>query len=160
MPALDLRVIHLVRDVRGGAASYMKHDPGCDAETAAHRWLRANIAADRARTYIEPGRWLRIRYDELCSDYQATVDRIAGFAGVTRAAISEDLGATEHHIVGNTMRRSPRHGIKMDESWRTRLSVGDLEAIGRVAGKWNRSFGFDWPQTNRPDATSSAPIRS
>ena len=149
MRSLDLRVIHLVRDVRGGVASYMKHDPGSDAKTAARRWLRANIATDRAKAYIEPDRWLRIRYDELCSDYQNTVHRIADFIGVTRATVSEDFGDTEHHIVGNTMRRGRRRGITMDESWKTRLTAEDLEAIRRVGGKANRFFGFDWPQTNK-----------
>ena len=154
IPELDLKVVHLVRDARAGAASYMKHEPDCDAKTAARRWLRANVSAERARSYVEPNRWMRILYEELCSDYQNTVDRIADFVGVPRAAVPEDFGNTEHHIVGNTMRRGKRRGITLDESWKTRLTAGDLAAIRRVAGKWNRTFGFDWPPTERAGSQS------
>ncbi len=160
IPEFDLRVIHLIRDARGGAASYMKHHPGYDARTAARRWYRANMSAEWAKTYVDPARWLRIRYEDLCSDYQGTIDRIADFAGVPRATIPEDFGDTEHHIVGNQMRRGPGRGIALDESWKTKLTDADLEAIRRVAGKKNRMFGFDWPQTKRVGSAAGHDLRS
>ncbi|NIW24073.1 MAG: hypothetical protein GWN29_05570, partial [Gammaproteobacteria bacterium] len=160
IPELDLRVIHLVRDARGGAASFMKHDSGCSPKTAARRWLRANVAVERARSYVPPDRWLRVRYEELCSDYQETVNRIADFAGVPRAPISEDFDDTEHHIVGNKMRRGKRRGITLDESWKTRLTSADLEGIRGVAGKWNRRFGFDWPPTKAEAAAGESRFRN
>lgn len=146
MDSLDLRVIHLVRDARGGASSYMKNYPEKnDAATAARKWQSVNMAADRARRHVPAERWMRVRYDELCADHTAVLDRIADFAGADRAPIPENFYDTEHHIVGNRMRLGRRTGISRDESWKERLSESDLETIGRIAGRANRYFGFDWP---------------
>jgi hypothetical protein len=146
VPELDVRVIHLIRDVRGGASSYMKHYPEKnDARTATRKWLRANCSADWAMRCVEPERRLRIRYDDLCSDYQKTIDRITDFVGVPRAAIPEDFRQSEHHIVGNKMRRGSSRGVRQDDSWRRHLKAEDLVTVSRVGGKANRYFGFDWP---------------
>jgi len=142
---LDLRVIHLVRDARGGAASFMKHKDRHDPAWAAHLWAKANRNADRARRHVPADRWLLLRYDDICEDYQACMDRISDFAGVDRAVIPPDFSELDHHIVGNEMRMKQTQRITADLSWKERLSKEDLSAIARVAGETNRYFGFSWP---------------
>ncbi len=146
MDELDLKVIHLVRDVRGGAASYLKHSGRSDASWAARAWLKANENTERARRFVSADQWLRIRYCDLCNDYQAWIDRISDFVGAERAEIKEDFFKREHHIFGNVMRLKPDQRVTLDESWKQRLSEEDLEAVARVGGKANRYFGYDWPQ--------------
>lgn len=162
IPQLDLRVLHLVRDVRGGAASYIKHYPEKnDARTATKKWLRANRAAARALHCVAADRRMTLRYDELCSDPQAAIRRIAEFAGVPAATIPEDYRRSEHHIVGNRMRTAGAREIRKDESWKSRLTAEDLATIRRFGGAANRRFGFDWPaDDSRRGATSAAPTRS
>jgi len=143
-PRFDVRVIHLVKDVRANAASTMKHTDASAAE-GARIWRRANLEADRNRRYLPPGRWLRLRYDELCRDVQGTLDRIADFLEVPRAALPEDFRSVSHHIIGNTMRLRSRGSVREDTSWRERLSGADLRVVARIAGAENRAFGFDWP---------------
>lgn len=143
---LDLYVIHLVRDARAGAASYMKHNPRNDARRGARRWRNANRTASYMAREIDPERWMLLRYDELCDDPQGTVDRIAEFCGVERATLPQDFFGVEHHIVGNSMRLSGTTEIRADQSWRKRLSEEQLGQVRAVAGADNRAFGFDWPE--------------
>jgi len=142
---IDLYVIHLVRDARAGASSYMKHNPRNDAARAARRWRSANLTSDYVNRYVPASRWMLQRYDELCADHQGVIDRIADFTGTERAPIPDDFYAAEHHIVGNQMRLGAATGIRLDQSWRKRLSEEQIETIKRVAGAANRRFGFDWP---------------
>jgi len=144
---LDLKVIHLVRDVRGAAASYVKNSRNDDIALAVRKWSIANAESERARRYVSPHQWLRITYDELCTDPQGTVDRITDLVGLRRAPIPEDIYDGEHHIIGNRMRlRSKGSGmVTLDESWKDRLTGRELEIIARIGGAANRRYGHHWP---------------
>ncbi len=142
---IDLKVIHLIKDARGGAMSYMKHSGRHDAKWASRRWLIANMNTDRARRYVQKTRWLRIHYSELCENYQITVDRIADFVGAERATIQRNFLDGDHHIVGNVMRLKRNQRVKKDDSWKEHLSPDDIDTIARIGGKANRYFGFEWP---------------
>jgi hypothetical protein len=144
---LDLKVIHLVRDVRGAVASYIKNTRIDDIALATRRWSIANAESERAKRYVSPHQWLRITYDELCADPQGTVDRISDLVGAERAPIPEDIYDGEHHIIGNHMRlKSKGSGvITLDESWKDRLSERDLKIIARLGGAANRRYGHQWP---------------
>ena len=86
-----------------------------------------------------------MRYEDLCADPRATLDRIARFIGVAPASGAFDLGAMEHHIIGNSMRLRGIDGIRHDERWREQLTSSDLDVIARLAGEASRRFGYDWP---------------
>ena len=145
---LNLKVIHLVRDVRGAAASFMKNAGRADPTWATARWSRMNMDSERARRYVSPDQWLRISYDDLCNDTQGTMDRVADFVGVARAPIPEDFYEPEHHIIGNHMRLNGKGFgvVRPDESWKNQLTKQDLDVIARVGGTANLYFGHAWPQ--------------
>jgi hypothetical protein len=148
IPQLDLKVIHLVRDARGGAASLMKH-LSIGAVPAAYRWRITNMNAERARRLVPPDRWMRVKYEDLCADPQRVVDAIADFAGVGRAILPRNIFAGEHHIMGNDMRLARGdQAIRRDDSWRTRLTPLELSRIARIAGRANRAFGYGWPDAD------------
>ncbi len=141
---LDLKVIHLVRDVRGAVVSFMKYNH--DVASAARVWSATNAESERAGRYVCPQQWLRIRYDELCADPQGTVNLISDFSGVKQAPIPKDFYDGEHHILGNHMRLKSGPGVVVpDESWKDRLTEGDLNIIARIGGAQNRRYGHDWP---------------
>lgn len=143
-PMLDVRVIHLVRDPRGNASSIVKHTK-VDVAKAARQWRHYNVEADRASSDFPPSSWLRLHYEELCADPQRTLDRIASFIGVDPAPIPEDLGAVEHHVIGNSMRLKGVGEVREDRAWRTSLGDGDLRTIARIAGSASHRLGYDWP---------------
>jgi hypothetical protein len=145
IPQLDVRVIHLIRDARGGTASLMKH-MSVGAVRAAYRWRITNMNAERTRRLVPKDKWMRVKYEDLCADPQGTFDAIADFAGVGRSTLPHNVFATPHHIIGNNMRLAGGgQTIRRDESWRTRLTARDLSLIERIAGRTNRYFGYGWP---------------
>lgn len=142
---LDLRVIHLVRDVRAGTASIMKNHKIGDPARAARQWMVSNRNADRACRYVSPDRRLSIRYEDLCANTQGVMDQVSDFLRLDRAPVPSDIFASEHHVIGNRMRLEKTGTVRQDDSWQQRLSSSDLELIAWVAGKANRLFGFNWP---------------
>ena len=145
VPEFDLRVIHLVRDARGGTASVMKNVGISNAAVATRSWRRRNSEVERARRFLPSDRWLLIRYGELCADPQAVMDGIADFIGVPHASLPEDFRSVEHHLIGNQMRLRGSGSIREDLSWRVFLAESDLDTIARISGAANRHFGYDWP---------------
>ncbi|HEU4527396.1 MAG TPA: sulfotransferase [Actinomycetota bacterium] len=143
-PTLDLRVIHLVRDPRGNTASIVKHT-GVDVATAARQWRHYNREADRVRERFPPEAWMRLHYEDLCADPQATLDRIAGFLGVEPAPLPPDLSALEHHVIGNSMRLKGVGEIREDEAWKTTLTEADLRVIARATRSVSHRLGYAWP---------------
>lgn len=143
-PRLDVKVIHLVRDPRGNAASIVKHQ-GVGIGEAARQWRHYNVEADRVRSWLPGDAWLSLRYEDLCADPPAVFDRIADFLGVARAPIQPARSSADRHIIGNAMRLRQVSEIREDRSWEQRLNRADLDVIARVAGEASRSFGYDWP---------------
>lgn len=155
---LDLRVIHLVRDVRGSVASFIDKPyrgvwpkwtvRSLDVAEGAIWWRFVNMNCDRALRGLPAERWLRLHYEELSSDPQGTLDRISDFVGVERAAMPLNFYDPPHHILGNPMRlnRSSKAGIvRQDDSWKSSLQDRDLEIIARIAGRTSHYFGYTWP---------------
>lgn len=144
LPMFDLKVIHLVRDPRGNVASIMKHT-GVSVATAARQWRHVNVEAERIRAYLPPERWLSLRYEALCADPAAVLDRIADFLGVRRVRMEGFDSGAPRHIIGNKMRMKGVSEIREDLSWQTTLTPSDLATIARVAGPTSHSFGYPWP---------------
>ncbi len=142
-PALDLKVIHLIRDARGNSASIMKH-AGVDITEAARQWTHYNVEAARVRRYLSADRWMSLRYEELCADPAGVLDRIAAFIGVGPGGMLERSGGQEH-VIGNPMRLKGITEIREDRSWQTRLGEADLSVLARIAGPTSRKLGFSWP---------------
>ena len=143
-PRLDVKVIHLIRDPRGNSASIMKHT-GVDAAAAARRWTHYNVEAARVKRYLPEHSWMTLRYEDLCADPGAVLDRIADFLHVDRARSQPGPRDPERHIIGNPMRLRALSEIREDRSWQTDLGSGELEVIARITGSASRDLGFDWP---------------
>jgi len=141
---LDLKVIHLVRDPRGNAASIMKHT-GVDAAAAARQWRHYNVEADRVRRFFTRDSWLRLHYEELCARPQETLDRVARFIGVDPIPLARYLEASERHVIGNSMRLRTVEEIREDRSWMGRLTEDDIRVIARVTSSASHRLGYEWP---------------
>lgn len=160
---LDVRVIRLVRDGRGVALTYMdpsdfadSRDPSLrgggmggdrrgemlDMAAAAHEWRRSNEEAESVLRYLGRERQFVVRYEDLCTAPESWLPRIFEFIGVDPAAYAQDFRKAEHHVVGNGMRLDSDAEIRLDERWRSALSIGDREVFDRVAGPLNRKLGY------------------
>jgi hypothetical protein len=143
-PMLDVKVIHLIRDPRGNAASIMKHS-GVDVATAARQWTHANAEAERVRRYLPQASWMSLHYEALCADPAGVLDRISDFLGIGRPTMQNGFRNSTSHIIGNKMRMKGLGEIREDLSWQSRLGGPELSTIARIAGSTSRSFGYNWP---------------
>lgn len=144
IPSFDVRVIHLVRDPRAVACSSVKN-LGHTAEQGARSWTAAAELAERVRRHFpdQPGdRWLTLRYEDLCGDPDAALDRVSRFIGVQPGFRVPDFRAFEHHIIGNRMRLSGVSEIRLDERWKTTLTPDQVRAVDGVAGTAARRYGY------------------
>ncbi|MEJ5915158.1 sulfotransferase [Pseudokineococcus sp. 1T1Z-3] len=164
-PALDVRVLHLVRDPRATAWSWRRrrrtHDvPGVDALMPRPGVLRASVlwalwnglAALWWRPRAGAG-VLRVRYEDLVLDPAGVLADAARLVGADPAAgpvlsTGDDGAATlvlprSHTVAGNP----DRHGsgavvVRADDEWRTRMGwrarllVGVVTAPARLVLRW------------------------
>ena len=141
---LDVRVLHLVRDPRGNVASILRHRPDLDVEVAAAQWRRANTEARRQRRAVPPGRWLSVRYEDLCAAPQVVLDQIHDHLGLAPHRLPDDLGAGEHHVLGNDMRLAGVDAVRLDERWRRALDADQLAAVERTCRPLAEEMGYSW----------------
>lgn len=140
--ALDVRAIHLVRDVRGVVASYLRYNQGMDAREAARRWVRAHRRLETSLRVLPAGKRIFLRYEDLCTDVEGTLKQVYRFCGVDPEAGSVSL-STLQHIVGNSMRLKKLSSIRLDERWKSDLSAQQMSEITQVAGRLSRRYGYD-----------------
>jgi hypothetical protein len=165
-PALDIRVIWLIRDGRGVALTYMHpgdfadarkrnlrgggsgfnglpHEPSALSMTAAAReWRRSNEAAACLLSRLDRSQWVQVRYEELCMYPEKTLQRLCAFLELEPGKIVRDFRAVEQHVLGNGMRLDTTSEISLDERWRDYLAQEELRVFDVVAGKLNRQYGY------------------
>lgn len=163
MPSFDVKVLHLVRDGRAVALTYMDEQSFADAadpalrrrgtvaagsgrtmpmERAAAEWRRAVTSASHLLSRLDRSRWMRITYEELCTEPDITLDKIFRFIGVEPSAARRDFRSVEHHVVGNGMRLDSTSAVRLDDRWRGELTAAEIAAFHRTAGDQNERFGY------------------
>jgi hypothetical protein len=134
LPAVEMRVLHLVRDPRATAFSW-RRERGLDGPAdrvlmyrppvakAALLWLVWN--ATTALLWRRSGRYLRVRYEDFVADPAAVTARIADFAGVPGGVVAGDTVhlAPTHAVAGNPSRhRTGAVPVVADDEWVRGLS--------------------------------------
>lgn len=148
----DLRVVHLVRDVRGASLS-MKVNTGENIwHQALKTWVHTNRAIERHLHGLPAGNWIRIRYEDLCRVPQDTLSTLYQFCGVESAKLPQEFGNVVHHIVGNRMRLSGIGQVRLNEDWRHILTSDELESADEIAGKMHVRYGY--PRMQKSDLES------
>ena len=157
--AIDLRVVHLVRDPRGVAASWSTETARQDrAATAAMDrrdpasatllWGAWNVLARRLWAG-DPERYLLVRYEDLVVDPDAVVRRVLRLGGVPadgplpflRAGTATLTG--NHSVAGNPGRLAVGPvALRADEAWRSRLGARDRRVVELLSAPVARRFGY------------------
>lgn len=138
MDDVELRVIHLVRDVRGVAFSNgqkFKSDPkggimtplnGRSWTRAAVNWMLVNSVANRVRERLG-NRAILVRYEDFVMRPAQTLQRLSAFSGLDFGPTAEKLESggffkAGHAIEGNRLRMHDRIELKPDIRWREQMS--------------------------------------
>lgn len=140
------RLIFLIRDGRAVTLSQMKHK-NLSFEAAARRWARYNFNLRWMMKTIPSRQCMFMRYEDLCRFPRREINRIYSFLNMAGSTDNRPLQldkATCHNIGGNPMRRRfEESDIVLDEGWRTTITPEQLQLFERIAGRWNRSFGYE-----------------
>jgi hypothetical protein len=140
IPELNVKIVRLVRDVRGFAASAKSR--GLSTVEAAQVWHKDQRAIARVLQTLPAESTLLMRYEDLCAEPGPTLQRLWAFCGVRPFEAPSSVQASDHHILGNRMRMEDTITIRLDESWRTRLTPIEHRDVLTVAGAMNRSMGY------------------
>lgn len=164
-PGIDLRVIHLVRDVRGVAYSWSKTGvvrPQSTSEAlpelssvpvsrTAAAWTA--VQAEAAWLTATSAHAVAVRYEDLVVEPRATL-----VTALTRLGFPADVAADLPHVSGRTVTLGPGHGVggnpsrfttgevtlRLDDAWHDRLDRRDRwlsTAIGLPALARHRYLG-------------------
>jgi hypothetical protein len=116
----DIRVLLLVRDIRGNVRSQMRK--GMDADAAIAHWLKFYRRSVKVLESVAGLEWTAVKYEWLTGQTQAARMYLANFAGVDAPADDVAIDTTDYHLVaGNRMRFRGEIEIRHDLSWQRDL---------------------------------------
>lgn len=148
----EAQYVHLIRDGRDAAVSFLQMPEGTYTRTWAHPdtpaefaclWRTEVEAARRLGRRIGPARYLETRYEELVADPEATVAAICDFAGLPfDPAMLEYTAAVDVSSKPHQQRllRPPTAGVR---DWRSELAPEDARAFETIAGELLAELGYE-----------------
>jgi hypothetical protein len=147
----DALFVHLIRDGRDAALSFLEMPRGIVTETWMHprtpadfasQW-RTEVAAARRLGRRVGSRYLEVRYEELVGGVDAVLRRICQFAqleyepALADYAGNVDVSAKPHQ---QSLKQPPIAGLR---DWRKQMSPADATAFEHVAGDLLRDLGYE-----------------
>ncbi len=162
---MDVRFIHLVRDGRGFVWSKRRVVDGQGLGLAPRKrsvadlstwWVISNLlSAILFRGH--PGRYLRIRYEDLVASPAETLEKVGAFVGadlseVIRAVREQRPVAVGHVVGGNRLRFNRALVLKPDTDWLQHLPQADERTFWGFAGWLARRYGY---RTRAEDPTAA-----
>jgi Sulfotransferase family len=143
----DALYVHLIRDGRDAALSFLAMPEGVAFETWAHPRSVADFACVwrtevAAAQKLRGDRYLEVRYEDLVSDAPAVLRRICSFAGLPyESAMTEYGGSGSEERPHQQSLRQPLTPQLRD--WRTEMSAEDEAAFEAVAGDLLEELGYE-----------------
>lgn len=142
IPELEVKVIHLVRNGRGVAHTYIQ-DNGWSVEKSAIEWRRGVLAAEKLLARLDRDMWRQVRYEDLCSDPQAELEKLCVFLNLDPDRVNMDFRSAGLHVFGNKMRLSSEQAIRLDSKWGTELTDSQVSTIEHLAWKQLTRYGYE-----------------
>jgi hypothetical protein len=157
----DARFVHLVRDGRDAALSFLSVPRGImtegwghpkDAAGFARLWRTEVEAAQALGRRVGPDRYLALRYEDLVRDSAAELARVCAFAGLEfEADMLDYVGRSDSARKPHQQRlnQPPTTGVR---DWRTELDPADEAAFEDAAGDLLAALGYETRSAGRPSA--------
>ena len=140
----NLKVIHLVRDGRAVARSWVKAYGKFDYAGATRQWLYRDSAIRMAIRDIPESHRIRVRYEDLCRSPEIVLQRVCGFLGLKyEPEMISYLGGDRHDVHINLRPLHQRSEIRLDEGWKEEVTPRQLSQFARIAGRLNRLYGYE-----------------
>lgn len=142
IPSLNLHAIHLIRDCRGVVNSARKN-LGMSAREASIEWRETHLEIERVTHRFCPGRVLRVKYEDLCTNVDSVLASIFAFFGVSGRVTAPAAAKRQMHVLGNRARLNGLLPIRHDESWRHEMPQRDLATFASLAGLLSDRYGYE-----------------
>jgi hypothetical protein len=157
VPDLDFYVLHLIRDPRAAAYSWLKKKPQPDTDTREHmvRFSPTKSAAlwDAWNTSAEalwrraPDKYLRLRYEDFVANPRASLERILGLVGVTAelplAGEREVRLGVSHTVSGNPNRfETGAVELRPDREWISKMNPRDRALVTALTFPLLPHYGY------------------
>jgi hypothetical protein len=144
--------VHLIRDGRDAALSFLRMPSGTFTRTWAHPdsaaefaclWRTEVSGARELGRRVGPTRYLEVRYEDLVAGPEDTVRRICDFANLPyEPSMLDYAGAID--VSGKPhQQRLLQPLTPRARDWRTQLSAGDVRAFESIAGDLLRDLGYE-----------------
>ncbi len=160
IPGVDVRLIHLIRDVRGvvwSAKKRLKQDErgGVSNEDRGKTLLRSiavwslvNHLSEQVCRRVPVEHTARVRYEDYVTRPMDALDRIGKVAGLDFSAVGARLAAGTpleigHTIAGNRMRMAAEIRLRPDTEWIDKLSPWDRRVCWSLARTQLKRYGYD-----------------
>jgi hypothetical protein len=138
----QLRVLHLLRDGRAVTQSYVRRYDNFAG--GLRTWMVASLSAPVLRSLVGRDRWLQLRYEDLAQDPARSLAKVCAFVGLDYEPAM--LQFRSHPYLGvrgsPTVRSTAEQAIRLDERWRTEMSVARRAAFEVVGGWLNKLYGY------------------
>jgi hypothetical protein len=144
VPDVDFYVLHLIRDPRAAAYSWLKKKPQPDSEEIEHMvrfsptkssalWDSWNASAEALWRHT-PEKYLRLRYEDFVADPRESLERILGLVGVTAelplAGEREVRLGVSHTVSGNPNRfDTGAVELRPDHEWISKMNLRDKALV-------------------------------
>ncbi len=146
----DSRFVHLIRDGRDVALSYMSLHWGPSTVWAAARKWRGDVEAGiRDGQPLGTSRYLEVRYESLVTDVRASLQEICDFAslGLDEGMIERTKREGHETLAPEEGRafhaRSEQDVLTGARDWTTQMTARDVRSFEAVAGPLLSDFGYE-----------------
>lgn len=155
----DARFVHLIRDGRDTAISFLAMPEGIVTQSWAHprsiqdfacEWRVEVEAARQLGGRVGPRRYVEVRYEDLVAEPERELRGICTFAelpwepGMLDYAGNVDVSGKPHQ---QRLAQPPTRGVR---DWRRDLPSGDVELFESVAGDLLRELGYETQLADAP----------
>jgi sulfotransferase family protein len=168
--AIELHVVHLVRDSRAVARSWQRtvlrpevtqrptYMGRFRPATTAQHWVVSNLLAELLRQ--PSSSYVRIRYEDLVLQPTAAMSQILSTIGETELAVPSlsdtpgtvDLPTTYHSVAGNPIRfERAALPLRLDASWRAEMSPVNKYAVTAMTLPLLVRYGYRPFAANEPE---------
>ena len=157
VPGVDFRVVHLIRDPRAAAYSWLKKKPQPDSEEIEHMvrfsptkssalWDSWNASAE-ALWRRTPERYLRLRYEDFVADPRKSLQRILGLLEVTAelplAGEREVMLGVSHTVSGNPNRfETGAVELRPDHEWMDKMEPRHRALVTALTYPLLKRYGY------------------
>jgi sulfotransferase family protein len=146
----DARFVHLIRDGRDVALSYLSlHWGPSTAWAAARKWRRDVTAGIRHGQPLGPSRYREVRYDDLVVDPRATLTAVTAFAGLGfDDRMLDPVARADHETLapeeGRPFHARAAQPVQPDaRDWRTQMEPDAVRHFEAIAGDLLHDLGYE-----------------